>query len=305
VSVSVQLGLLLALACAFTSIVGFLYKHRGSVEAPAVEFSRPVSSSLALFRSPWYTLGIVVATASWGLHVAALALAPISLVQTTIAGGLVLLTVIADRLFAHEVTRREWIGVALTAAGLAFLAATMGSMGDEAHADYEPATLAVYAGLAVAIGAILAVAASRSGGGPSAAAASGASLASRDGTLLAVSAGLLWGASDVTFKALSSVLDERGIGVLLHPLAAVIAILSLLGLLVSARSLQLGGAVAVIAVTSAAANIVTIASGPIVFGEPMPDDALGVTVRVLAFALVIGAAALTPPPVRAAEPRPA
>jgi multidrug transporter EmrE-like cation transporter len=289
VSFSVQVGLLLALACAFTSIVGFLYKHRGSVEAPAVEFSRPVSSSLALFRSPWYTLGIVVATGSWGLHVAALALAPISLVQTTIAGGLVLLTVIADRLFGQDVSRREWIGVALTAAGLAFLAATMGSTGDEAHADYEPATLAVYGGGATLVGGILAVAAARGH--------------KRDGYLLAVSAGLLWGASDVTIKALSGVLDERGIGVLLHPLAVVIALLSLLGLLVSARSLQLGGAVAVIAVTSAAANIVTIASGPLVFGEPMPDDALGVVVRVLAFALVIGAAALTPPPVAAAEPR--
>jgi hypothetical protein len=291
VSVSVQLGLLLALACAFTSILGFLYKHRGSVEAPAVEFSRPVSSSLALFRSPWYTLGIVVATASWGLHVSALALAPISLVQTTIAGGLVLLTVIADRLFGQDVTRREWIGVALTAAGLAFLAATMGSTGKEAHSDYEPATLAVYAGAAVAIGAILAVSAARGN--------------RRAGTMLAVSAGLLWGASDVTIKALSGVLDDRGIGVLAHPLALAILLLSLLGLLVSARSLQLGGAVAVIAVTSAAANIVTIASGPIVFGEPMPDDALGVGVRLLAFALVIGAAALTPPPVAAAEPEPA
>ena len=288
-SFSVQLGLLLALACAFTSIVGFLYKHRGSVAAPAVEFSRPISSSLALFKSPWYTLGIVVATGSWALHVGALALAPISLVQTTIAGGLVLLTVIADRLFGHSVTRREWIGVALTAAGLAFLAATMGSTGDEAHSDFEPATLALYGGLAVAIGGVLAVVAAR--GHRSA------------GYLLAVSAGLLWGASDVAIKALSGVLDERGAGVLLHPLALVILLLSLLGLLVSARSLQLGGAVAVIAVTSAAANIVTIASGPIVFGEPMPDDALGVTVRVLAFALVIGAAALTPPPIRAAEPR--
>ncbi|HEV3001723.1 MAG TPA: hypothetical protein VGW75_13360 [Solirubrobacteraceae bacterium] len=284
-SLSVQVGLLLALACAFTSILGFLYKHRGSVAAPAVEFSRPVSSSLALFRSPWYTLGIVVATGSWGLHVAALALAPISLVQTTIAGGLVLLTVVAERLFAHEVPRREWVGVALTATGLAFLAATMGSTGREAHSDYEPATLALYGGLATAIGGALAVAAARGH--------------RRDAYLLAVSAGLLWGASDVTIKALSSVLDERGIGVVLHPLAAVIALLSLLGLLVSARSLQLGGAVAVIAVTSAAANIVTIASGPIVFGEPLPDDALGLTVRLLAFALVIGAAALTPPPMPA------
>jgi hypothetical protein len=203
----------------------------------------------------------------------------------------VLLTVVADRLFAHEVTRREWIGVALTAAGLAFLAATMGSTGDEAHSDYEPATLAVYGGAATVVGGVLAVTAARGH--------------RRAGTFLAISAGLLWGASDVSIKALSGVLDERGIGVLLHPLALVILTLSLLGLLVSARSLQLGGAVAVIAVTSAAANIVTIASGPIVFGEPLPDDALGVAVRLLAFTLVIGAAALTPPPLAAAEPRPA
>ena len=52
-------------------------------------------------------MGIAIALGSWFLHVGALALAPISLVQTTIAGGLVLLTVVADRLFGIEVTRRE------------------------------------------------------------------------------------------------------------------------------------------------------------------------------------------------------
>src|SRR5918996_2744065 len=124
-SFGVQIGLLLALATAFASVVGFLYKHRGAIESPPVEPRRPVRTSLALFRSRWYTIGIIVATASWGLHVAALALAPISLVQSVIAGGLVLLTVIADRVFGHRVTRREWVGVALTAAGLAFLAGTM------------------------------------------------------------------------------------------------------------------------------------------------------------------------------------
>lgn len=82
-------------------------------------------TSLALFRNRWYVLGIAIAIGSWGFHVAALALAPISLVQSVIAGGLVLLTVVADRLFAHEVTRREWVGVALAALGLAFLAATL------------------------------------------------------------------------------------------------------------------------------------------------------------------------------------
>src|ERR671915_1620197 len=136
-SFGVQLGLLLALATAFASVVGFLYKHRGAVESPPVEPRRPVRSSLALFRSRWYTIGILVATASWGLHVAALALAPISLVQSVIAGGLVLLTVVADRLFGLEVTRREWIGVAFTAAGLALLAATLDGGGDSAPNDHE------------------------------------------------------------------------------------------------------------------------------------------------------------------------
>jgi hypothetical protein len=288
VSLSVQIGLLLALATAFTSIVGFLYKHRGAVESPAVELRRPVRTSLWLFRSRWYTLGIVVATASWGLHVAALSLAPISLVQSVIAGGLVLLTVIADRLFGFQVTRREWIGVALTAAGLAFLAATLGETGESAHNDYEVATLVLYVGGAA-------------GAGLGAAALSRARPAA-GGTLLAASAGLLWGASDTSIKALSGRLDEGVVAVLLHPLALLILLASLAGLALSARSLQVGKAVPVIAVTSAAANITTIAAGPVVFAEPMPDDGLGLALRLLAFALVVTAAALTPPPIRAAQP---
>src|SRR3954471_19259257 len=148
-SLSVELGLLLALAAAFASVVGFLYKQRGAVESPAVELRRPVRTSLALFRSRWYVLGLVIATGSWALHVGALALAPISLVQSVIAGGLVLLTVTADRLFAHQVTRREWIGVGLAALGLAFLAATLEGAGRSAHSSYEVARLVPWvAGLA-------------------------------------------------------------------------------------------------------------------------------------------------------------
>src|SRR3954452_15026697 len=127
-------------------------KHRGAVESPDVDWRRPVSSSLALFRSRTYAIGMAVAMASWGLHVGALSLAPISLVQTVIAGGLVFLTVAADRLFEHRVTRREWIGVGLTAAGLAVLAATMSGTGRGSPNDSEPATLAAYAGVLAAVG---------------------------------------------------------------------------------------------------------------------------------------------------------
>jgi len=292
VSLSVQLGLLLSLATALASVVGFLYKHRGAQLAPAVEWRRPLHSTIVLFRSGWYTLGIVVALGGWFFHVGALALAPISLVQSVIAGGLVLLTVVADKLFGHRVSRREWIGVALTAAGLAFLAATMEGGARDAHSDYATGTLLVYVGALALAGTGAAVAA---GWGATPAAAA------RRASGWALSAGLLWAASDVSIKAVSSHLDADGLlPTVLHPLSLVILIASLAGLLVSAKSLQLGDAVPVIAVTSAAANLTTIAAGPLVFGEPMPSDPAALALRLLAFALVIAAAALTPPPAPAA-----
>jgi hypothetical protein len=288
-SLSVQLGLLLALATAFSSVLGFLYKHRGAVESPTVELARPVRSSLALFHSRWYTLGMIVAMASWGLHVAALSLAPISLVQSVIAGGLVLLTVTADRLFAQHVTRREWIGVALAGLGLAFLAATLEGAGRDAHSSYDAARLVPWiAGLGTM--GLVAAALGRTG--------------DRSGVVLGASAGLFWAASDTSIKALSGQLGDGAASVLLSPLAAVIALASLVGLVVSARSLQIGRAVPVIAVTSVAANAFTIAAGPIVFGEPLPDSSLGVVVRLVAFALVICAAGLTPAPAAAADLEP-
>jgi hypothetical protein len=289
-SLSVQVGLLLAIATALTSIVGFLYKQRGAVEAPAVDFRRPVHSSLVLFGSGWYTLGILIAMGSWGLHVAALSLAPISLVQSVIAGGLVLLTVVADRAFGIDVSRREWLGVALAAAGLAFLAATLGDTGDSAHSDFEPEVIALYVSLATLAGtAIAALAHDRA----------------HSGVLFGASAGLLWGASDISIKGASHSLGDGFFAALFSPLSIVVLILSLVGLLVSAKSLQIGDAVPVIAVTSVTANAVTIAAGPIIFGDPLPDGSLGLTARFLAFALVIAAAALTPAPVGSGdEPAP-
>jgi hypothetical protein len=248
---------------------------------------RPVRTSLALFRNRWYVLGIVVALAGWGFHVGALALAPISLVQSVIAGGLVLLTVTADRLFAHEVTRREWIGVALAALGLAFLAATLDGAGDEAHSSYESFRLVAYLAI-VGLGAVAVAAVARAN--------------VREGVLLGASAGLFWAASDTAIKALSGELgDASWAAIVFSPLAVVIALGSAAGLVVSARSLQIGKAVPVIAVTSVAANSLTIAAGPLVFAEPFPDDPGGVVLRVSAFALVICAAALTPAPVAAAH----
>ena len=277
-SLSVALGLVLALLTAFGSVAGFLYKFRGARSAPPVELRRPIRSTILLFRSPVYLLGIAIGLSSWLVHVGALALAPISLAQATVAGGLVLLTVVADQLFGIEVTRREWIGVTLMAAGLAALAATLDGDARSAHSNYAVGTLTVFL-LATAGGGLLV-----------------AALFSRRASALALAAGFEWAASDTSIKALSGHLDSLGAGVLVHPLALVIFLASMVGLLISARSLQLGEAVPVIALTSVAANLTTIAAGPIVFGEPLPAGKAALIVRLLAFTLVVIAAALTPPP---------
>src|SRR4051812_28015315 len=203
---SVELGLLMALVTALMSVLGFFLKHRGAVAAPAVELRRPLASTVALFRSPVYTVGCIVATTSWGFHVAALSLAPISVVQSVIAGGLVLVTVVGDRVFGQSVTRREWIGVALTAFGLAFLAATLEGTTDSAHADYD--SFALYGTLLVTTVGALVLAARNSASGPA----------------LAVSAGLLWAGSDITIKATSGKADSLGLLILVHPFAFIILI---------------------------------------------------------------------------------
>ena len=285
-SLSVQIGILMAVATAFTATVGFLYKHRGASQSAEIEWRRPVSTSLALFRNRWYVLGILIAIGSWGFHVAALALAPISVVQSVIAGGLVLLTVVADRMFAHSVTRREWIGVALAALGLAFLAATLDGSATGAHSDYDATTLAFF--LAAVLAGATAVAVVGSG-------------SAHAGVALGASAGLFWAASDTAIKAQTGTFGENVVDVFFHPLVLLIVVASFIGLTVSAKSLQLGKAVPVIAMTTVAANALTIASGPIVFGDPLPEDTLGQIARIAAFVLVLGAAALTPAPVRAAE----
>src|SRR5919201_4856163 len=132
-----QLGTLLALASALTLNIALLCKHRGAVAAPAVRLSHPLGSAAALFRSTWWTIGFAVAIGAWGLHVAALAVAPLSLVETTISGGLVLLAWFAERWFGVRVGARDWLGLGLCAGGLALLAATSAHTSAAAGSGYS------------------------------------------------------------------------------------------------------------------------------------------------------------------------
>src|SRR4051812_22864285 len=143
---TIQLGILLALLCAVVSNLGFFFKHRGACEAPPVDIRHPFRTARALYSSKWFALGMVVATSAWGFHVAALALAPMSVVQVVLAGGVVLIAVMADRLFGFEVGPRQWAGLGLTAAGLVLLAVTLPAAHGAHSAFNTPAMIAFEAG---------------------------------------------------------------------------------------------------------------------------------------------------------------
>src|SRR5580658_844574 len=139
-TMTLDLGIFLALACAFVANLGFFYKFRGANEVPAVEVMHPLRSARALYSSKWFTLGMIMATGSWGLHVAALAMAPMSVVQVSLAAGVVFIAVMADRLFGFQVGRRQWLGLTLMAAGLALLGFTLPVM-HGAHSHYSPVVM--------------------------------------------------------------------------------------------------------------------------------------------------------------------
>ena len=124
------------------------------------------------------------------------------------------------------------------------------------------------------------------------------------GVLMGTAAGILFGVSDVAIKAMTGASARRLIGLVSPWLLTCIAA-SVLAFYASARGLQQGEAVPVITLTSAAANVSAITGGFVVFGDPMPGDALGIVVQACAFIMVIVAAALTPAPQRTLEAQPA
>jgi drug/metabolite transporter (DMT)-like permease len=249
----------------------------------------PLRSAAGLFRSRWFAIGMSVAVGAWALHVAALAMAPLSLVQAVISGGLVLLAVAAERWFGFSIGPRQWLGLALSAAGLAFLAVTVEAASGNAHSSYSTSALVAFEGGTVALGILLILSPRMV-----------ERARHRHGVLLGAAAGILFGVSDVAIKALTGTVG--GPLDLIAPWTGIALIASVGAFYASARGLQTGDAIPVITITSIAANASAIVAGVLVFGDPIGSGTLAIVARALAFATVIGAAlVVTPAPVRAAE----
>ncbi|MGB2876270.1 MAG: hypothetical protein WBB76_12455 [Gaiellaceae bacterium] len=260
-------GLALALASAGALNWAYFVQHGAASSLPALSLRRPVASLRLLFGHLRWLVGFVVGIGGWVLYVAALALAPLSLVQAVSAGGIGLLALLVSRVGGIALRAGERRGVAVSIAGLALLAGSLaghnrhGTGGGWGAVAAWIAVSVVAAGLAA--GPLLSRALARGAG-------------------LGLAAGILYAAGDVATKA------AIGGG---WRLAFVPALLACHGLAFVSLQLgfQRGGALATAGVASLFTNALPIAAGTTIFGE-----GLGATpaLRVLAFAAVVAGATL-------------
>ncbi|MGZ4351635.1 MAG: hypothetical protein ACXVRX_14040, partial [Solirubrobacteraceae bacterium] len=266
------LGLLFALASALATNVAFLFKQRGAVLVAPIRVQHPLRSAAALFRSKWFAVGWMVAILAWVLHAGALARAPLSIVQAVLAGGLVFLAVLAERFFGFQLGRREWFGVTITAAGLAVIGLTGVGSTRPQHSSLA-ALIAVESAIFAVGAALLVISAHRR------------VMHRAEGLLLGLSAGALFGVSDVAIKYLTHATGP--LHGLISPWTLTAILAGVIAFYASARSLQVGPGIEVIAFTSVAANLAAVIGGILVFGEPIGSGPLAIGARLVAFCLVI------------------
>lgn len=286
---SVEAGIGLALLGAVMANLAALLKHRGCQQVPQVRIQAPLQSARRLAGSPWFAAGWGLAAVAWLIHVAALSMAPISLVQAALAAGAVSLAVLSQKLFGDRVEPRQWLALLLGGTGLALLALTLPSI-HGSHSEFAPATiLAFEGGLALlALGLTLGLRRQR--------------LTARHGALLALIAGTLFAFAGVAIKALTG---EGGLSpVSLAPWLAAIVVCGALAQYTAVAALQRGGAIETIGLMGLVASAAQILSGVIVFGDPLASGSIGLGLQVTAFALVCASALLLPPS-RAGTPQPA
>jgi enterochelin esterase-like enzyme len=260
-------GLLLALLSAAALNWSYFVQHGAASGLPPLTLRKPLRSLASLFGDRRWLVGFFTGIGGWVLYVAALALAPLSLVQASSAGGLGVLAALTG-----VRSRRERLAVGTSIAGLALLGLSLaGTNGTAGEVSFTGAAI----WMAASVGAAALAA------GPA------ANIFAR-GAGLGIAAGVLYAAGDVGTKAAVS----GGIHVAFVP-----ALLACHGLAFVALQLgfQRGSALTTAGLATLWTNALPIAAGMTVFGEPLPGGVLGVA-RIAAFvAVVAGAALLTRP----------
>jgi drug/metabolite transporter (DMT)-like permease len=274
-----EIGIGLAVLVAVATNLASLLKHRGCQDTASVSGSKKLAGLRDLANSRWFAAGWALAAVAWLAHVAALSLAPISLVQAILAGGAVTLAVLSQRFFGQPVGRRQWAALAIGGVGLVLLVVTLPRF----HGSDSSFSLA---GILSFEGGLILLAAAIALGHRSERLS-----VHRHGVLRAVLAGLLFALAGIAIKA---VLGGDGSIALTGSLVLVVIACGALAQYTAVAALQSGGAIETIGLMGLVANATQIVGGILVFGDPLSPSPLGITLQILAFAMVCLSALLLP-----------
>lgn len=279
-----EIGIGLAVLVALATNLASLLKHRGCQDARTVEIARPLAALRDLAGSRWFVAGWALAALAWLAHVAALSMAPISLVQAILAGGAVTLAVLSQRLFGNPVGRRQWLALTIGAVGLVLLVVTLPRFHDS-DSEFSLAAIVSFEGGLILLAAAIALG-HRS-----------ERLTARRGVLRAVLAGLLFALAGIAIKGVTG---GAGGWAGVAALVAVTIACGALAQYTAVAALQAGGAIETIGLMGLVANAIQIIGGIVVFGDPLSPSPLGLALQALAFAMVCLSSLLLP----SALPRP-
>ena len=261
------LGLALALAAALVINVGFFVQHGATTSMPSLSPRHPFRSVRALVTSRQWMLGYATGLVGWGIYIAALSLAPLSLVQAVAAGGVGVLAFLAHRLGTPLEGRERlgaWIAVGGTRAAGAVVDGAYAHSPDGGHLDpahrhrrRSRARRGCLAGLMAR--------------------------SARAAVALGCAAGLFFGVGDLATKGAVS-----GNGLLFVPL---LAGCTALGFVTLQLAFQRGRVLETAGLSVLVNNMIPIVGGLLLFHEALPGGAAGVA-RLASFAAVVVGAVL-------------
>jgi len=215
-----------------------------------------------------WLLGFALESAGFALYVAALALAPLSLVQSVAAGGIGILAFVSARMSGRQLGGTELVGVFISMLGLLALAISLAAgTGEGSGGETDEIVLWLGATAAAAVVALVV----------------GRRFESR-GVAYGIAGGLFFSIGDISVK----VATQGGA-------RTAFAVGVVVGYALGTAFLQLGyqkrEALTVAGIATLLTNALPIAAGSVVLGEPVPSGFLG-ALRILAFAAVTAGAIL-------------
>ncbi|HYB90096.1 MAG TPA: hypothetical protein VEC38_03530 [Candidatus Binataceae bacterium] len=258
---------------------GLLMMKSRAAALPVAAGARIPSAILAWIRDPMWSGGLLIQTAGYGLYIAALTGAPVSIVSVMMQGGIALFVLFAVVILGERAAPREWAGIGAIVAAMLLLGLSLTA--GQAQGALDGRSLLEFSALLAAL-ALLPMSAAR---------------LKRNGAAAAIFSGVAFGLGALYTKALSGdFLVRPGCEIALRlatdPYVYYAVIANITGIVMLQNAFHATRGIIAAPLSSALSNLVPIAGGIIAFGERLPAEPLPAAMRILSFALTIAAATL-------------